>query len=168
MASFEIRSGFVVIVDDADLEAVKEAGPWHLEKKPNKYSAYVLRHIRVNGRDSTQYLHRFLLNAPKGLQVDHIDGNGLNNSRENLRLCSNAENVWNKGAPKNNTSGEKGVCWFPLYGKWLARVGFKGKRVFVGYFENKDDAIAAVREARKALHGSFARTSWPKSRGVSP
>jgi hypothetical protein len=88
--------------------------------------------------------------------VDHINGNGLDNRRSNLRLCTNAENQHNARLRRDNTSGHKGVNWNSRDAAWQAQVMVNGRRTSVGYFKNLDDAVAAIKAARAELHGEFA------------
>lgn len=92
--------------------------------------------------------------------VDHIDGNGLNNQKANLRVCEPNQNQYNRLLQKNNTSGFKGVSFFPETGQWRARIGIGGKRrISLGLFPTKEEAYAAYCEAAKIHHREFARLS---------
>ncbi len=101
-------------------------------------------------------MHRHLLNAPVGMQVDHIDGNGLHDWRANLRLATPAQNQQNRGMPANNISGFKGVRFYKE-GVWIASIGHNGKHSCLGRFPTAQEASAAYIEAAKRLHGEFAR-----------
>ena len=94
---------------------------------------------------------------PKGFQIDHINGNILDNRIENLRLATYAENQWNAKTRVDNTSGIKGVCWHKLHKKWMAQIKSNGTRNYLGLFEDKEEAAKAVRKKRIELHGEFAR-----------
>ena len=83
---------------------------------------------------------------PGDFDIDHKDGNGLNNRISNLRLTK--ENMKNKKLQKNNTSGSAGVTWHKAAGKWKAQLRINGKQTHLGYFVEKSDAIAAVEKAR--------------------
>ena len=86
------------------------------------------------------------------LVIDHKDGNHYNNTIENLRLVTTAENNKNRSTPKNNTSGHVGIYWSNKTRKWQVQIGTNGKNKYIGYFENKEDAIKARKEAMKK-HG---------------
>ena len=92
------------------------------------------------------------------MQVDHIDGDGLNNRRGNLRLATAGQNQHNKGLQRNNTSGFKGVRWRSDKGKWVARIDKDGKRRHLGYFDTVEGAHSAYVAASMAIHGEFGRT----------
>lgn len=87
-------------------------------------------------------LHRFLLNPPKGMEVDHINGSGLDNRRSNLRICTHSENTKNRQNPnKNNTSKHRGVYWISYIGKWGVQLRKDYKLYYFGSYSSKDDAI---------------------------
>ena len=90
-------------------------------------------------------------------QIDHIDGVKLNNRFSNLRQATNEENQKNIGKQKNNTSGQKGVTYTKKKKKWMARIGVKYKRIFIGEFEKFEDAVSAYKVAAKKYHGDYAR-----------
>lgn len=100
-------------------------------------------------------LHRFLLNAPAEMQVDHIDGDGLNCRRANLRLATNTQNQWNVGLTARNSSGFKGVR--QIRGRWRAQIGFNGKQLHIGYFATAEQAHQAYIAMSEQLHGEFSR-----------
>ena len=110
---------------------------------------------KVRGR--RLYLHRFLLDAPKGMEVDHIDGDPANNRRSNLRLCTRAENGRNVRRRVDNSSGLKGVCWHKRVRRWRAQIRINGKHGHLGYFETFEQAKAAYDAAAEILFGDFKR-----------
>ena len=91
------------------------------------------------------------------IDVDHRDLSKSNNRWGNLREATQAQNRTNRNLRPDNTSGLKGVCWFKPQGKWRAAIQANKKRVFLGYFDTKDEAHAAYCDAAKRLHGEFAR-----------
>jgi len=151
------RNGEVhtVLVDACDLERVLAAGPWHV--KPDRKTVYVQRKALVDGKRKTQKLHRFLFNAGD-LEIDHANGNGLDNRRENLRVATNGQNVCNQGIRRSNTAGFKGVSWYKRAGKWRASIGLAGKKRHLGLYDTAEAAHAAYCRAALELHGTFART----------
>jgi len=104
-------------------------------------------------------LHRLLLDAPPGLQVDHIDGDPTNNRRSNLRLCTHAENGKNQRRPSTNSSGFKGVSWHKRDKRWYARIMINRKNKHLGCFDTPEDAKAAYDVAAERLFGEFRRAS---------
>lgn len=118
---------------------------------------YAARGATKNGKNISVYMHRQIMNAPKGQMVDHKDGNSLNNLRENLRLCKSIQNQRNSKIPKNNTSGFKGVTWYKPSKRWRAQITLKNQCIYLGYFIEKIDAAKAYNEAAKELFGEFSK-----------
>lgn len=107
-------------------------------------------------------MHRAVLSETNSkINIDHIDGNGLNNCRKNLRKCSNGQNQYNRTANSNSTSGIKGVCWMKNRSKWRVQIQANGKYIYVGLFENLELAISAHQSAAKKHHGEFANLNFP-------
>jgi hypothetical protein len=109
------------------------------------------------------YAHRIVWKMITGNdpidQIDHIDGDRLNNRWANLRPASNGQNKCNSSLSRNNKSGVKGVCWDAGHKKWKAYIGIGGKQSRLGRFASIDEAAAAVNDARTKLHGDFARAN---------
>lgn len=103
-----------------------------------------------------EYLHRYIMNAPKGFEVDHIDMDRMNNCRSNLRICTHQQNQCNQPLQSNNTSGVTGVRFYKARNKYVARVKFFGKDIHLGYYKNKIEAIQARDTGAKLLFGEFA------------
>ena len=89
--------------------------------------------------------------------VDHINGNPQDNRIVNLREATSSQNAHNQRLRSTNSSGVKGVCWYPRYGMWRGQIVVKGATVHVGYFKDISEAAEAVRVAREKHHGEFAR-----------
>lgn len=112
----------------------------------------------LTGNGSTTYtnsLHRHIMNCPKGLYVDHINGNRFDNRKCNLRICTNQENNFNVAKQKTNTSGYKGVWYDKLRKKWVSEIKINNIKVFIGRFINKDDAIYTRFYAEFLTHKDF-------------
>lgn len=109
------------------------------------------------GSGKSLYLSRIIMSAPGGSNVDHINGDTLDNRRSNLRVCSAAENQQNSGKYNNNKSGFKGVYWISRDKKWGASISKNGKRHYLGYFPDKKSAAIAYNNAAVEYHGSFAK-----------
>jgi HNH endonuclease/AP2 domain len=106
------------------------------------------------------YLHRVLLGLSKGDgPVDHVNGDGLDNRRANLRHVDASQNQANRGQQRNNTSGHKGVCWDRSRNRWVVWVEWRGVRHFGGRFTNIEEAASKARQLRAELHGEYRRVS---------
>jgi hypothetical protein len=101
------------------------------------------------------------MNPPPGLVVDHIDGNGLNNTRVNLRICTSAQNICNsKGRSK--TSKYKGVTRRKMSNKWFAQIKFNRKHIDIGRFDNEIEAAKAYDNVARKLFKEFAYLNFPE------
>jgi hypothetical protein len=150
VAYVTLTQGYEAIIDAADVPLV-DGHNWHAMKCENT----------VYGRNKSSklsvLLHRLIMKAPLGLEVDHRDGDGLNNRRRNMRIATHSQNMHNTRRNKNNTSGFKGVDF--SFGKWRARIKIKGKKKHLGMFASPEEAHAAYCTASRELHGEFGRTS---------
>ena len=102
-------------------------------------------------------MHRQIMGEPEGKEVDHENGKGLDNQKNNLRIATHGQNMFNKTKQINNTSGYKGVSWSKQNKKWYAWIGFKGKTLSIGHFDNILEAAKAYNQKAIELHGEFAR-----------
>jgi hypothetical protein len=116
------------------------------------------RKVTVAGRSETVYMHRVIMDAPPDKVVDHWDGDGLNNRRGNLRVCTQGQNLCNTKLRSNKQSdAPKGVSWDADRGKWTAEIKLGKRRLRLGRFDTKDEAIAARRAKEPEVHGEYAR-----------
>ncbi len=146
IAELPLRGGGVTIIDAADLPLV-EGLRFYRDRHDDPYAYFTLR--RPGQKSKSQSLARFLLDAPAGMEVDHINGVRLDNRRSNLRIVTVSQNQLNRHRlNRNNTSGYHGVC--PAQGKWRAEIRLNRKKVYLGYFGTPEAAYAA-RLAAEAL-----------------
>ncbi len=129
---------------------------WFVEGTQKNY--YAVR--KQNGKSIK--MHRQITNAPDHLVVDHIDHNGLNNQRQNLRLCTFAQNCRNIRSTSPKTSIYKGVHWHKAHKKWAAQITCNKKTHHLGYFKKQFDAAIAYDSAAKKHHGVFAALNFKK------
>lgn len=150
-----LTQGKFAIVDD-DVYEWASKYKWHAVRKKNSF--YAVRNTERNPHQTKIHLHREIMSAPIGVMVDHINGDGLDNRRENMRFANYAENGRNRGMQTNNKSGYKGVGLFG--GRWYSRIGVDGEQVHIGYFRDPEDAAMAYDAAAIAFHGDFAKTNF--------
>ena len=150
-----LTQGKVALVDSADLSLVAEHKWWVYRHGRTFYAETHIR--RIDGTRTLLKMHRLLLNPRPGFQTDHIDGDGLNNIRANLRAATTAENQHNQRLSRRNTSGYKGVSFNKQAGKFKAEIRVNGPQLHLGYFTTAEDAHAAYSEAAARYHGEFAR-----------
>lgn len=155
--TIELTRGCVAIVDDEDYERVA-AHRWHAMRCKGKWFYAMRRGSRPRGEPRNVFLHWVIAGRPpKGMAIDHIDGDGLNNTRANLRFCTPGQNTWNTRAHKDSTSKYKGVCRPTGRRKWHANICIGGKNLFLGAFDQEEDAARAYNGAARAAFGEFAR-----------
>jgi len=156
MKLIPLTQGKFAMVDDADHEWLSEFKWCARGKRGNLYAARGTR-SRILGTQRTIFMHQILCETEIGQQVDHIDGNTLNNQRSNLRACSHAENIRNSKNRTTNRSGFKGVSLIKQRGKYAAHIKCNYKSKYLGYFHDPAEAAVAYNNAARQLFGEFAR-----------
>jgi hypothetical protein len=156
VAYVTLTRGYEAIIDAADVPLV-EGCNWCV--MGNKQWLYAMRNIvnKQTGKPGVVLMHRVIMGDPDGLYIDHIDGNGINNQRLNLRLATHAENLRNQRIGKNNTSGFKGVT--KSRSKWRAGIRANYIKYNLGCFDTPEAAHAAYVAASAVLHGEFGRVA---------
>ena len=127
-----------------------------IDKVKKHYWSISCGYVHTNINKHHIQLQRYLMDNPYGKVVDHKDGNPLNNRRNNLRICSQAENNRNICKKKPETSNYTGVDWCEKLSKWRARITLNYRSIHLGYFKNIEDAKKARREAEDKYFGEYA------------
>ena len=146
---------YYIKIDKDDYDRVSKY-KWHIRKvyRDNNNDFYV----GYNSGGKTVLLHRFIMNCPENMVVDHINNDVSDNRKVNLQICTIKENTRKRKDSKNNKSGYKGVMWYPYrnVNKWMAYI--KVDKVFInlGYYTNIEDAIKARRDAEIKYFGDYA------------
>ena len=155
MKKIALTRGVFAKVDDGDFNRLNVFN-WYVQEdvRSGKFRA-----ARKSG-GVVIYLHREILVAPRGVQVDHVNGDTLDNRRKNLRLCTHKENNRNKGLKSTNKSGYKGVYFHSKSGKWSAQIRVNYKAIYLGLFNNKIDAAKAYDKAALDNFGQFASLNF--------
>jgi hypothetical protein len=167
-----LTRGYVAIVDECDADLLEFK--WCLSGD-GKYAKRNLSRNSLGPRDI--YLHREILSRVLGKPplsselCDHINGDGLDNRRENLRVATMSQNLRNRGKPSTNKSGYKGVYWHKATGKWAALIRLQNKSYHLGLYENVLDAAYTYNVAAECIFGEFAVLSnmpedWEVSRTI--
>lgn len=144
MRCIPLTKNKVTLVSDEDYERVCEHSWCAACVKGMWYAQSSIGGKRVG-------MHNFIMTTGTGMEVDHIDGQCLNNTRTNLRVVSHSTNCRNRGPNKNCTSKYKGVHWYGRIGKWSARIKDKGRTFFLGNFTDEIDAALAYNAKAKEL-----------------
>lgn len=147
-----LTNGGVTVLDYDDWRRLGHVA-WYRIRKATSKTVYAAGYL--HGRPAIA-LHRAVLDAPSGHQVDHIDRNGLNNRRSNLRLCDHRQNQANTGAHRDSKSGVRGVSWNKRLGKWQAFAKVGGRNRYLGSFDTTEAAATAYDQATRDMHGAFA------------
>ena len=150
------NQGFV-LVDDEDYKWLNKQNWCRLKCKNSSYAKF---DRRVDGKKVSFLMHRIILNAKPHQFVDHRDGNGLNNQRFNIRICTKSENGMNQKPQKGRTSQYKGVCRFRS--KWQAGIKKDGKRKLLGIFSDEIEAAKAYDKKAIEFFGEFAYLNFPE------
>ncbi len=147
------------IVDDKDYKFLSKY-KWYARIRHDKKTAYAVRAIYSNGKQKILRMHCILLN---NIYVDHINGDGLDNRRKNLRIATHQQNMCNcKRKKSSNSSKYRGVYFKKNKNRWSAQIGFKNEKIHIGYFSTEIEAGLAYDEVARKLHKDFAVTNFNK------
>src|SRR5436853_3476103 len=116
-----LTKGQNAIVDVIDYGRLMQWN-WYSKWNIHTRSFYAMNRSQIDRKHCNTWMHRVVLNLPSDRFADHINGNTLDNRRQNLRECTKTENAFNSRLHKNNKSGYKGVSWHSIYGKWMAQI----------------------------------------------
>ena len=156
MKRIKLTQGKYALVDDSDFEYLNQFN-WTTSKAISRNTHYAGRGFkRSDGKWTTMRMHREIMDAPKGMEVDHIDGNGLNNQRANLRICTRSENARNMIKRAKAYSKYKGVSWHIRYKVWYSTITISYKRKYLGRFKTELEAAIIYNIASRKYHGEFA------------
>ena len=153
----ELKNGMKVIVDDEDYDYLIEYN-WRALK--NGKTFYAIFGKRVNGKYSNVWMHRMIMDAKnRESEVNHINHNGLDNRKENLRITTHDKIIVQSSVRSNKNTKYKGISFHKPSGKWRARININGKTKYLGYYENEIIAANAYEKKAVELHGEFAYLS---------
>jgi hypothetical protein len=144
-----LTQGKVALIDDEDYDKIKDY----------KWYACRRRSVFVAQTWDSKFMHRIIMDAKSGEMVDHINGDPLDNRRQNLRLVTNKQNLQNSCKWTKGTSQYKGVSWQSTRHKWLAQIMVDGKVKFLGYHETELEAAKAYNEGAVKYFGEYANVN---------
>ncbi|CAN7312189.1 HNH endonuclease [Phenylobacterium sp. LjRoot164] len=153
IAYVPLTKGYEAIIDASDASLVSDRS-WYAQE--SRTGVYAARSQTIEGRQKCVLMHRVLLAAPDEMEVDHCDGDGLNNRRANLRLATRLQNQGNRPANRSNRLGVKGVR--AHQGRYMAEITVSGRSTFLGSFDTIEEASAAYAQAANTRFGEFARS----------
>jgi len=152
-----LNHGKIALIDDEDWDLVCGYSWYYFHDDHNEYAKAREPKTRREVR-----MHRLIMDAPRGVQVDHWNGNGLDNQRHNLRLCTNGQNRQNSSKSSKAAFRYKGVSWHDKgHSRIQASIKFNGKTIPLGYYDREEDAARAYDAKARELFGEFARLNFP-------
>lgn len=154
MKTINLTQGQVALVDDEDYEYLAQF-KWNAHKSGVTY--YAERHAPVDGKQYYVKMHREIMNTPKGMEVDHIDHNGLNCQKSNMRNCTHKQNMTNQ-RPRGK-SKYRGVSWSERMGKWHGYIS--NPPTHLGYFDSEEETARRYDKFAKIRFGEFANLNFP-------
>lgn len=152
-----LSRGMVALVDTAEVDRLLQMGSWYA--KPSGRTVYAAKNVWRSGKCTTIRMHLVITGLA---YVDHINGDGLDNRRNNLRPATHGQNMANKRIYRNNSSGFKGVSPHRRTGKWQAAIRVGGRDRYLGLHLTPEEAAHAYDVAAIELFGDFAQPNFPK------
>jgi hypothetical protein len=162
--TIQLTRGQVAVVDDEDWPLLSSF-KWQAHRGPHDSTWYAVRASRVGGKKTKVRMHRIILEADASLQVDHRNGDGLDNRRSNLRISTPSQNQQHRIRPTRpqKSSQWKGVYWCSQWKRWRARILVAGERLHLGTYRVEVDAARAYDRAALEHFGAFAAPNFPGS-----
>ena len=163
----KLTQGVFTTIDDRDYDWLSKTR-WRAHNDQG-FGFYAMRDSNLKdgqyGKGRVVYMHRVIWEQhngpiPKGMQIDHINGDRLDNRPENLRICTSQQNHFNQHKVTIHSSQFKGVCWYKPYSRWRAQIKIDGAHKNIGYFDTEEDAARASDAKAKELFGEFAKVNF--------
>lgn len=161
MKKILLSQGRKALIDDDDFDFLSQ-WKWLFLTGRDKKTGYAARH-KDDSRTGWLLMHRVITKAPKGKFVDHINQDKLDNRKSNLRICTNAQNMMNRGLQSNSSSGFRGVSWNKQHNGWKAYIKRKERQIYIGLYRTKEEAAKAYNQKAKEMFGEFYYAKTPTS-----
>jgi hypothetical protein len=165
MIEIQLKPGRIAIADEEDREIVSRIKWFCRDDKGDGSLVYAIGHDRVEGKRVSVKMHRLIMQAKPGQIVDHVNGNGLDNRRANLRICTNAQNVRNSRKMAGTISKYKGIVYLPGNQSprpWRARIRVSGKQIWLGRYFTEEEAARNYDYYARRYFGEYARPNFQK------
>jgi len=143
MREIPLSQGKFALVDDEDFERINKF-KWYASRKINDF--YAVRNMLVSETKKSKLMHRHIIDVPEGLEIDHINGNGLDNRKENLRIVNHRMNAHNLHIEKSSRYTGVSKHKYPLDRQWQAKILLNGEKIFLGCFATEEEASVRYNE----------------------
>ena len=153
MKHINLTQGKIALVDDEEYEELSQH-KWYAKRGTKTF--YAARDTGSRHNRKRLRMHRVIMGAEDGQYIDHINRNGLDNRKANLRFATVSQNQHNRPHPKNSTSGYKGISWHKIHKRWQAHITVKGQYYWLGSFTSKIEAVEAYDKKARELVGNYA------------
>jgi hypothetical protein len=157
-----LTQGKFAIVDPGDYDKLAKYKWFAVRSERGYYAVRMTKAKKGSGvKQKGVRMHRAIVGVPEGKIIDHIDHNGLDNRRANLRVATRRQNTWNKRKQRGKCSSKyKGVTWLKSEARWQARISCKGRSIFIGYFDDEKAAARAYDAKAAELFGEYAALNF--------
>lgn len=162
MRKIALSKNKIALIDDEDYPLISKYN-WFVLKVGNRYYAQTTKYH--NKKNKHIYMHRLIMGSPKGMDIDHINHNTLDNRRPNLRICTRSQNHFNR-LKYPSASKYKGVSRIKSTGQWRARIKINRKEIHLGSFWDERDAAKVYDQAAQKYFGKYALLNFPKMKDV--
>lgn len=159
MKLIKLTKGKFAKVDDSNFDYLNQ-WKWHISAYGYATRTTYSGHGHKTRKVIVIYMHRLILNVQKGMEVDHINYNPLDNRRSNIRIVTRSQNMMNRKLLKNNTSGFKGVSWNKRIRRWSVELTFNQKKIHIGHYQDIKIAAKKYDEKAKELFGEYSRINF--------
>lgn len=156
----------ICLVDDENYEWLNQ---WKWTAAKKRYTFYAVRKVVLSdGKSKLIFMHRLILGLENGdkIKTDHKNHNGLDNQIDNIRKCTNQQNLYNMNSNKNSRSIYKGIYWHKQNHNWCAHIKVDGKSKHIGCYDSEEEAAKAYDDAARKYYGDFANFNFTENKSI--